>query len=53
MQLTPVLSAHWDEPDSWTLAAYERHGGYAAFPSMALFDGALHICPWCFYGWTR
>ncbi|HTY71762.1 MAG TPA: NADH-quinone oxidoreductase subunit NuoF [Actinomycetes bacterium] len=30
MQLTPVLSAHWDEPDSWTLAAYRRHGGYEA-----------------------
>jgi len=28
--LTPVLSAHWDEPDSWTLAAYERNGGYRA-----------------------
>jgi NADH-quinone oxidoreductase subunit F len=26
--LTPVLSAHWDEPDSFTLAAYERHDGY-------------------------
>jgi NADH-quinone oxidoreductase subunit F len=26
--LTPVLSAHWDEPDSFTLAAYRRAGGY-------------------------
>ena len=30
MQLTPVLSAYWDEADAWTLAAYERHDGYAA-----------------------
>ncbi|MDT3398525.1 NADH-quinone oxidoreductase subunit NuoF [Streptomyces sp. B1866] len=27
--LAPVLSAHWDEPRSWTLAAYLRHDGYA------------------------
>src|SRR3954454_11467748 len=28
--LTPLLSAHWDEPESWTLASYERNGGYGA-----------------------
>jgi NADH-quinone oxidoreductase subunit F len=28
--LTPVLSAHWDEPQSWTLESYVRHGGYQA-----------------------
>src|SRR3954464_14703824 len=28
--LTPVLSRHWDDPDSWTMDAYERHGGYRA-----------------------
>ena len=28
--LQPVLSAHWDEPDSFTIAAYKRHGGYTA-----------------------
>ena len=28
--LSPVLSAHWDEPDSFTIAAYKRHGGYGA-----------------------
>ncbi len=33
MQLTPVLSAHWDEPDSFTLAGYERHDGYQALRS--------------------
>lgn len=29
--LTPVLSAHWDESDSYTISAYMRHGGYSAF----------------------
>ena len=28
--LTPALTAHWDEPDSFTLAGYERDGGYQA-----------------------
>lgn len=26
--LAPVLSAFWDEPRSWTLETYKRHGGY-------------------------
>jgi len=30
MTLTPVLSAHWEESDSWQLAAYQRHDGYQA-----------------------
>ncbi len=30
--LTPELTAHWDEPDSFTLAAYKRDGGYRALP---------------------
>jgi NADH-quinone oxidoreductase subunit F len=30
--LTPALTAHWDEPDSFTLAAYRRDGGYQALP---------------------
>jgi NADH-quinone oxidoreductase subunit F len=28
--LTPALTAHWDEPDSFTLARYRRDGGYQA-----------------------
>jgi NADH-quinone oxidoreductase subunit F len=28
--LTPVLSAYWDDAESWTLATYERNGGYDA-----------------------
>ena len=30
--LTPELSARWDEPDSFTLAGYQRAGGYKALP---------------------
>lgn len=30
MTLAPVLSRHWDQPSSWTLEAYRRHGGYQA-----------------------
>lgn len=30
MTLTPVLSRQWDEPQSWTLQNYRRHGGYQA-----------------------
>ena len=29
-KLTPVLSAHWDEADSFTIAGYKRNGGYSA-----------------------
>ena len=29
-KLTPVLSAHWDEKDSFTIAGYQRNGGYGA-----------------------
>ena len=29
-KLTPVLSAHWDEVDSFTITAYKRNGGYTA-----------------------
>ncbi len=28
--LTPILTAHWDEPDCFTLAGYRRAGGYQA-----------------------
>jgi NADH-quinone oxidoreductase subunit F len=30
--LTPVLSANWDQADSFTLAGYQRSGGYQAVP---------------------
>ena len=29
-KLVPVLSAHWDEKDSFTIQAYTRNGGYKA-----------------------
>ncbi len=38
--LTPVLSAHWDEDDSWTLAGYERHGGYQSLRTALGMDPA-------------
>ena len=28
--LTPVISRYWDDPESWTLATYQRHDGYTA-----------------------
>jgi NADH-quinone oxidoreductase subunit F len=33
MALTPVITEHWDDPELFTLAGYERHGGYRAFRS--------------------
>ena len=27
-QLTPILTRFWDDPQSWTLATYEKHDGY-------------------------
>ena len=30
--LTPVLTANWDQPDAFTLAGYQRSGGYRALP---------------------
>ncbi|MBL8932539.1 MAG: NADH-quinone oxidoreductase subunit NuoF [Kineosporiaceae bacterium] len=41
--LTPVLSAHWDEKDSWTLAAYERHGGYRGLRAALAMDPSAVI----------
>jgi NADH-quinone oxidoreductase subunit F len=29
-QLTPILTRFWDDPQSWTLATYEKHNGYKA-----------------------
>jgi len=30
--LTPVLTADWDQPDAYTLAGYQRSGGYKSLP---------------------
>ena len=30
LRLTPVLTANWAQPRSWTLAAYQEYGGYRA-----------------------
>jgi NADH-quinone oxidoreductase subunit F len=37
-KLTPVLSAHWDEKDSFTIDAYKRHGGYQAAQKALAMD---------------
>ena len=37
-KLTPVLSAHWDEKDSFTIAGYKRNGGYTAAPKALAMD---------------
>ena len=36
--LLPTLTAHWDEPDSFTLAGYRRSGGYQALPKALGLD---------------
>jgi NADH:ubiquinone oxidoreductase subunit F (NADH-binding) len=37
-KLAPVLSAHWDERDSFTIEAYKRHGGYTASAKALAMD---------------
>ncbi|MEI7476416.1 MAG: NADH-quinone oxidoreductase subunit NuoF, partial [Actinomycetes bacterium] len=37
-KLVPVLSAHWDEKDSFTIAAYTRNGGYKASTKALAMD---------------
>jgi len=37
-KLTPVLSAHWDEKDSFTIEAYTRNGGYKASAKALAMD---------------
>ena len=37
-KLVPVLSAHWDEKDSFTIQAYIRHGGYTASQKALAMD---------------
>jgi NADH-quinone oxidoreductase subunit F len=40
--LTPELTARWDEPDSFTLAGYQRGGGYEAVPrALAMEPGKV------------
>ena len=36
--LKPVLSAHWDESDSYTIDGYKRHGGYEAAKKALAMD---------------
>jgi NADH-quinone oxidoreductase subunit F len=36
--LTPVITAHWDVPDYFTIEGYRRHGGYIALPKALGMD---------------
>ena len=36
--LTPVITEHWDDPELYTLAGYQRHGGYRALASALTQD---------------
>jgi len=36
--LTPVITAHWDVPDYFTLEGYKRHDGYRALPKALAMD---------------
>ena len=36
--LIPTLTAHWDDPDSFTLEGYRRAGGYQALPKALGMD---------------
>ncbi|MDX6550365.1 MAG: NADH-quinone oxidoreductase subunit [Gaiellales bacterium] len=38
MTLTPVLSAYWDDPESWTLQTYLDHDGYQALSTALAMD---------------
>ena len=41
-KISPVLSAHWDEVDSFTIEGYKRHGGYnAALKALAMEPDAV------------
>ena len=41
-KISPVLSAHWDEADSFTIEGYKRHGGYnAALKALAMEPDAV------------
>lgn len=33
MSLTPVITEHWDDPELFTIAGYQRYGGYRALAS--------------------
>ena len=36
--LTPVITEHWDDPESFKLANYEKHGGYTAIKTALKSD---------------
>jgi len=44
-KLTPVLSANWDEADSFTITGYKRNGGYTAVAKALAMpaDGVIQL----------
>jgi NADH-quinone oxidoreductase subunit F len=38
MTLTPIITAHWDEKDSYTIDGYRRHHGYVALAKALKMD---------------
>ncbi len=36
--LTPVITAHWDDPQSWSIDSYRSHGGYSAVADVLKAD---------------
>jgi NADH-quinone oxidoreductase subunit F len=41
--LTPILSAFWDDPKSWSLETYTRHNGYKALDKALAMEPAAII----------
>lgn len=38
MALTPVITAHWDEPECFTVDGYKKVGGYRAIKKALKMD---------------
>ena len=53
MVFTPVLSAHWDDADSFTIDGYTRHGGYTALPKALAMEPAVGLQRKAIEGWAR
>ena len=41
--LTPILSAFWDDPKSWSLETYTGHNGYKALDKALAMEPAAII----------
>jgi NADH-quinone oxidoreductase subunit F len=41
----PVITAHWDQPDSFTLEGYRRNGGYGALAKASRWSPTRSLRP--------